>query len=98
MSNEDDIKPDTPALLSAFSRIGRVEGRMDSLENRFIAWEQKIESRLNTIDNKLEDILKTFNQGSGGWKVIQILGWLFLALPTIVYTYHLLTKTPVVLP
>lgn len=84
MSNENDNNiNNNQALLEAFGRIGKMEGRMDSLESRVIGWEKKIEARLSVIENRLEELIKKLNEGMGMWKLIQFIGWLILAAATL---------------
>ena len=94
-NNSDEAKLDATdhrALLEVFSRIGRVEGRVDGLENRITAWEEKIEGRLSTIEERLEQLFTKLSEGKGLWRAVQALAWIIVAIPSFIIIYQVFSQ------
>lgn len=83
MNKDENNINNNQALLEAFGRIGKMEGRMESLESRVIGWEKKIEARLTMIESRLEELISKLNQGQGMWKLAQLIGWVILTAATL---------------
>lgn len=53
--------------------MGRLEGRMDALEQRQSRFETRIVDHLHDINAKLESLTNTWVGGKGAWKAISVL-------------------------
>jgi hypothetical protein len=59
--------------------LGRLEGRLDSLEDRMTRSEDATAARLATIEHKLDLLTGTLAQGLGGMRVAHWIGGAMLA-------------------
>jgi hypothetical protein len=73
MSDPKDV-PDQARVL------GRLEGRVDALDERMDRHEAAISSRLASIDAKIDTIVTTLAGGIGGVRVFHWIGGLMLAV------------------
>jgi hypothetical protein len=69
------MPPDTTALL-----LGRLEGRLQALEERMDRYEMSTAAHLNAIDAKLDALAATLAQGLGGMRVAHWIGAAILAV------------------
>jgi hypothetical protein len=73
-------------------QLGLMEGRLSALEHKMELLEERIERRLATIEQKIDQLTAALNLGRGGWKALAIVStlmasaldataWLFDHLP-----------------
>jgi hypothetical protein len=74
MVNDSQQTPIGPLLL------GRLEGRLDALEDRMSRSEDAASARLAAIEHKLDLLAGTLAQGLGGMRVAHWVGGAMLAL------------------
>jgi len=60
--------------ISFAHQLGQLEGRINALERKVDAFEQRIEGRLGAIENKLDQVATLLNLGRGGWQAFALLG------------------------
>ena len=87
MTNNNDNNKLSPQnsteIMELYGQVGRLTGRMDSVETRQMLWEQKIEKRLTDIEELIKKLSTALSQGQGAWKVLTVIGYLILAVFTI---------------
>ena len=54
-------------------QVGVLEGRMTALERKVDVYEERLEHRLSSIENKLDSLTAALNIGRGGWKAALLL-------------------------
>ncbi len=64
--------------------LGHVEGRLAALERKVDGFEQRVESRLCSIEGKLDQLGAALNFGRGGWKVLAVVSAMIGAVLTFV--------------
>lgn len=72
----DDVSP--PQIGSLL--LGRLEGRLDALEDRMTRYEAANAGRLAAIEHKLDMLASTLAQGLGGMRVAHWVGGAILAV------------------
>ncbi len=83
-NNKNELSPkNSTEIMELYGQVGRLTGRMDSMETRQMLWEQKIEKRLTDIEELIKRLSEALSQGHGAWKVITVIGYLILAAFTI---------------
>lgn len=60
-------------------KLGELSGRMTSTENKVTS----LETTINNIDAKLDDIRDNMNKGRGAWKTIAVIGSILVALGSV---------------
>jgi hypothetical protein len=60
--------------------VGRLEGRLTALEAEMKAYKLENNTKLASIEKKLDDITDILSQGRGGWKAA---AWLAGAIATV---------------
>lgn len=76
-------EPSDPVVHFAHE-LGHLEGRLAALERKVDGFEQRVESRLCSIEGKLDQLGAALNFGRGGWKVLAVMAALVGALLTFV--------------
>ena len=54
-------------------QIGRLQGRVDTIETQHAQFEARMETRLSSIDQKLDALVGSWMAGKGAWKLISVL-------------------------
>lgn len=54
--------------------IGRLEGRLDSMERRQASFEEKITEALASLGAKIDDLSAFSSFGQGAWKMVTVFG------------------------
>jgi hypothetical protein len=60
--------------------MGRLEGRVDAMQERMDRHEASISIRLSSIEGKLDTVVTTLASGLGGLRVFHWIGGLLLAV------------------
>lgn len=60
--------------------VGELRGRLTALENEMSEHKATMDTRLSTIDRKLDNIADILAQGKGGWRA---LAWVTGAIATV---------------
>lgn len=68
-----DMLHDTPVVHFAHE-LGHLEGRFAALERKVDGFERRVESRLCSIETKLDGLGAALNFGRGGWKAVAVMG------------------------
>ncbi len=66
--------------ISFAHQLGQLEGRINALERKVDAFEQRIEGRLGAIEAKLDNMATLLNLGRGGWQAMAVIGAIAAAL------------------
>jgi prefoldin subunit 5 len=64
-------------------QIGRISGRMDSVEREVSRLEQRLDERLRSIDTSLDQIQATLSAAGGSWRTLMWVGAAVTAMATI---------------
>lgn len=55
-------------------QLGRISGRIDALDSNFKGLEQRIETRLNTLDLNVKVIHDAVTSAGGSWRAVMWMG------------------------
>lgn len=76
--------------LSLSHNVGRLEGRLDGLEGRFNHFEDRIETRLTSIEAAITKFSELYLQGRGVKLFLLGLGSLIVIIPNLISLYKLI--------
>lgn len=88
----DVNKDNTNKIMELFHEMGKLDGRVGSIENGLSAFEERVEKRLNEISNAVTDLLSAYNKGKGIKLMLGAIIGGILLIPALHEIYTILFK------
>ena len=71
-------------IVDVYHNLGKLEGRVDSIEDSLTAFEERVEIRLNEISSAIKTLLDVYNKGKGIRIAIGVVLGLVVLIPSLV--------------
>jgi len=70
-------------IVDVYHNLGKLEGRVDSIEDSLTAFEERVEIRLNEISSAIKTLLDVYNKGKGIRIAIGVVVGLIVLVPSL---------------